>query len=301
MKIRIGFGLGTRTTTNDATTFGPFVDDLERIGFDSLWLSERVSGPAPDPVVGMAFAAGRTTRLKFGMSVMVLPGRNPMLVAKELASLDRLSNGRLLPAFGLGIVDPGEQQAFGVAREDRAAWFDEALPLLRRLWLEDEVDHDGPRFTLRAARVRPHPVQTPPDVWLGGRAPSELRRVGRLGVGWLPSFCTPADAAAGRPVVEKAAAEAGRQMDPEHWGALIIYGRTDIPDRLVQIIGARRPDTEPSELVPVGGAAIARSIERFVDVGFSKFVLIPAQPVPSWDTELEQLAAEVLPLQRALS
>ena len=77
---------------------------------------------------------------------MVLPGRNPVIVAKELATLDRLSGGRLLPAFGLGVADAHEQQAFGVAREERAAWFDEALPLIRRLWTEDKVDHDGPRF-----------------------------------------------------------------------------------------------------------------------------------------------------------
>src|SRR3954454_9184346 len=129
MKIRIGFGLGTRTTTNDAATFGPFVDDLERLGFDSLWMSERISGPAPAPVVAMAFAAGRTTRLKFGMSVMVLPGRNPVLVAKELATIDMLSNGRLLPAFGLGVADPREHAGFGVERKERAPMFNESLAL----------------------------------------------------------------------------------------------------------------------------------------------------------------------------
>src|SRR3954454_21832836 len=102
--VRIGYALGTRTRLND-DGFSTVVDSLERLRFDSLWLSERISGDAPDPVVGMAFAAGRTTRLKFGMSVMVLPGRNPLLVAKALASLDRLSNGRLLPAFGLGAAD----------------------------------------------------------------------------------------------------------------------------------------------------------------------------------------------------
>src|SRR2546430_13515689 len=141
MKIRIGYGLGVQGMRDRESRFGPFVDDIERLRFDSLWLSERVSGFAPDPAIGMAFAAGRTTKLKFGMSVMVLPGRNPVLVAKEMASLDRLSNGRLLPAFGLGVADPHEQQAFGVAREERAPWFDEALPLMRRFWAEDEVDH----------------------------------------------------------------------------------------------------------------------------------------------------------------
>ncbi|MDO9173723.1 MAG: LLM class flavin-dependent oxidoreductase, partial [Actinomycetota bacterium] len=108
MKVRIGFGFGVRTKLND-TGFGEVVDALEELRFDSLWLSERLGGEAPDPLVAMAFAAGRTTKLKFGMSVMVLPGRNPVVLAKELATLDRMSGGRLLPAFGLGAVDPHDE------------------------------------------------------------------------------------------------------------------------------------------------------------------------------------------------
>ena len=106
----------------------------------------------------------------------MLSGRNPALVAKEWASLDRLSNGRALPAFGLGVVDPNEQQAFGIAREQRASWFDEALPLIRRFWTEDAVDHAGEHFHYAGLGIGPKPVQTPPDVWLGGQAPSELRQ-----------------------------------------------------------------------------------------------------------------------------
>src|SRR3546814_4960134 len=87
------------------------VDALEDLRFDSLWLSERVTGDSPDPVVALAVAAGRTQRLKLGFSVLVLPGRNPMLLAKELATLDRLSAGRLLPAFGLGQVRTEENKS----------------------------------------------------------------------------------------------------------------------------------------------------------------------------------------------
>ena len=252
VKVRIGFGLGTRSVTND-DRFGPFVDDLERLGFDSLWFSERVGGNAPDPVVAMAFAAGRTTKLKFGTSVMVLPGRNPVLVAKQLASLDRLSNGRLLPAFGLGVADRHEQQAFGVAREDRAKWFNEALPLIRRLWAEDSVSHHGERFDLDDIGVSPKPVQSPMDVWLGGIAPSELKRVGRLADGWLPSFVTPEDVKVARPTIEAAAAEAGRLMDPEHWGVLIGYGTNGsgtVSSELAAFIAKRRPDLDPKAVVP---------------------------------------------------
>jgi probable F420-dependent oxidoreductase len=297
--VRIGFGLGTRTPL-DAEPFAALVDGLERLGFDSLWLSERITGPAPDPLVGLAVAAGRTRKLKLGTSVMVLPGRNPALVAKEWASLDRLSAGRTLPAFGLGIADPAEQQAFGVDRGDRAPWFDEALPLIRRFWTEEAVDHEGPRFTFRGLTVRPKPVQSPPDVWLGGQAPSELRRVGRLGDGWLPSFCTAEDAAAGRKVVEEAASAAGRAIDPEHYGALLFYARAGVPDGLARIAAARRPDLDPAELVAVGVPALRASVERFCDAGFSKFVVVPLEDPPSWDDELAELGDALLPFQAAV-
>src|SRR3954447_14419635 len=201
-RVRIGFALRTRTKLNDSG-FGTVVDDLERLRFDSLWLSERIGGDAPDPVVGMAFAAGRTTSLKFGMSVMVLPGRNPMLVAKSLASLDRLSNGRLLPAFGLGVADPREQQAFGVQRTERAKIFDEALAVMRGAWADELLTHHGTYFDYDNLRVLPKPRQHHLDVWLGGIAPSELKRVGRLADGWLPSFVTPDDCARGREAIEQ--------------------------------------------------------------------------------------------------
>ncbi|MBK9180596.1 MAG: LLM class flavin-dependent oxidoreductase [Acidimicrobiales bacterium] len=296
MKVRIGLGLGTRTPTND-DRFGPFVDHLERLRFDSLWLSERVTGEAPDPLIGLAVAAGRTRRLKLGTAVLVLPGRNPVLLAKELASLDRLSGGRLLPAVGLGAVDPREQQAFGVERSERAGWLDEALPLVRRLWAEDAVDHDGPRWHLRGASVLPRPVQQPIELWLGGIAPSELRRAGRLGDGWLPSFVTPADCAAGRPVVEEAAARAGRAIDPEHWGALVPYSLGPVPDGIAAFIRARRPDLEPTDLVPVGFDALRSHLGAFVDVGFSKFVVLPLAEPAEWGAHLAELAAAVLPLE----
>lgn len=298
MKVRIGVGLGTQGLAEPETTFAPMVDALERCRFDSLWLSERLTAPAPDPVVGLAFAAARTTKLKLGFSVLVLPGRSPVVLAKELATLDVLSNGRLLPAFGLGVADPREQQAFGVERGARAAWFDEALPLLRRLWTEDTVDHHGERFRYEGLQVLPKPLQQPPDVWLGGRAPSELQRVGRFGDGWLPSFCTPDEARDGRRVVGAAAAEIGRAIDPEHWGALIPYVRGEIPPRLASLVRARNPGANVADVIPTGPKELRDLLERFVDVGFSKFVVVPAFEPPSWVDEIEALAGEVLDLQR---
>jgi probable F420-dependent oxidoreductase len=296
VKVRVGFGLGTRSLTNDER-FGPFVDTLERLRFDSLWLSERITGECPDPVVGMAYAAGRTTRIKFGMSVMVLPGRNPVLVAKELASLDRLSGGRLLPAFGIGAVDPKEQMAFGVTREGRAKRFDEALGLIRRLWTEESVTHHGEHFQVEDLTVLPRPKQTPPEVWLGGIAKSELQRVGRVGDGWLPSFVTAEDIAGARPVIEETADKHGRALDPEHYGVLVPYAIDAPPAPLLALLAKRRPDLDPAELVPVGLPALRAQLERYVEVGASKFVVVPFAEPADWDDHLAAVAAELLPIQ----
>jgi probable F420-dependent oxidoreductase len=265
------------------------VDALEDLHFDSLWLSERVTGACPDPLVGLAFAAARTRSLKLGTSVQVLPGRNPHLLAKEWASLDRLSAGRALPAFGLGVADGAEQAAFGVAREERAARFDALLPQVRRLWAGEEVG---------GAAIAPRPVQDPLEVWLGGRARSELRRVGRLGDGWLPSFCTPDDVVAGRPVVEAEAAAHERALDPEHWGALIAYVTSEgpLPEALVTAVAARRPGSDPSDVIPAGLLALRTTVERFIAVGVSKFVLVPVVEPEDWDDHLAAVADTTLAL-----
>lgn len=297
MKIRIGVGLGTHTPTNAQDTFVPYVREVERLGFDSLWLSERLTGDAPDPLVALAVAAGSTTRLKLGTGVLVVPGRNPVVLAKEMASLDRLSGGRFLPAVGLGAPAPAEHRAFGVARGERAAWFDEALPLIRRLWAEDDVHHDGERFRVEGVTLRPKPVQDPIEVWLGGSTPSELRRCGRLGDGWLPSFCTVDDVRTGWDLVTDTAAAHDRSIDPEHLGVLIAYARGPIPDRVAGLLAARRPDLDPAEVVPVGMAALRERIEAFVAVDASKFVVLPLEEPPDWPTELADLAATVLPLE----
>ncbi len=297
MKVRIGFGLGTRTRLNDGR-FGHVVDELERLRFDSLWVSERINSEAPDPLVAMAYGAGRTEQLKFGMSVMVLPGRNPVVLAKALATLATLSGGRLLPAFGLGVADDREQQAFAVERAQRAAWFDEALAVMRQCWTGEPVEHAGERFTYSGVRVRPVPERM--DVWLGGIAPSELRRVGRLGDGWLPSFVTAADAEAGRRVIEETCAAHDREIEPDHYGVLIPYALGPVPDETLATLAKRRPDLDPRSLIPTSWEALAERIRGFVDVGTSKFVVLPlTEPVdePEWTAHLEQAAGALLPLQ----
>lgn len=292
MKVRIGVGTGGAAATPD--TLAELVRALAELGLDSLWLSEVLTAPALDPVVGLAWAAASDPRVKLG-TTMLLPGRHVLRLAKQLASLDVLSRGRLLVTLVPGLTYSPEREAIGLDPKRRGAFIDEALPLLRRLWAGETVSHEGAAGSLRDVTLSPLPVQQPLEVWLGGTAPAALERCGRLSDGWLPSLCTPEEAAAGRAVIEAAAARAGRAISPEHFGVSIGYATAPLDPATARTMAARRP--RALELTPVGWPALRGLVERFIAVGFSKFVLRPVVPPASWRAELEGLAAAVGDLQ----
>jgi probable F420-dependent oxidoreductase len=292
MKIRIGVGAGGASATAEA--LAELVTGLDELGFDSLWLSEVLTGPVLDPVVGLSWAASSNPRLKLG-TTMLLPGRNVVRLAKQLASLDVLCKGRLLITLVPGLTYAPERDAIGVEPKHRGAVIDEALPLLRRLWAGETVSHDGAAGRFRDVKLWPLPVQQPLEVWLGGTVPAALERCGRLSDGWLPSLCTPEEAAGGRAVIEEAAARAGRSISSEHFGVSIGYAAKPIDPETARTMSARRPRSV--ELTPVGLPALRQLIERFIAVGFSKFVVRPVVTPASWRGELEALAAAVGDLQ----
>jgi probable F420-dependent oxidoreductase len=292
MKIRIG--VGAAAASSSPAALAEIVKGIDELGFDSLWLSEVLTGPVLDPVVGLAWAAASNPRLKIG-TTMLLPGRNVVRLAKQLASLDVLSHGRLLVTLVPGLTYAPERDAIGVDPKRRGAVIDEALPLLRRFWAGETVSHEGAAGTFRDVKISPLPVQQPLEVWLGGTAPAALERCGRLSDGWLPSLCTPEEAAAGRAVIEAAAARAGRSISAEHFGMSVGYARVPLDPVTARTLAARRP--RALELTPVGLPALRQLIERFTAVGFSKFVVRPVIPPGSWREELEALAGAVGDLQ----
>ena len=153
-----------------------------------------------------------------------MPIRSPVVLAKEMATLDYLSNGRLLPAIGLGQEDPREYEACGVSKEDRGRRTDEAMTVMRRLWHEDSVTHEGQFYTLHDVTVNPKPVQVPfLPIWIGGRSTAAQKRVGRTGDGWLVSSATAREVQEGITVIFDTAAEFGREIEEDHMGALISY------------------------------------------------------------------------------
>src|SRR5262249_6007184 len=196
-----------------------------------------------------------------------------------------LSEGRLLVTLVPGLTYAPERDAIGVDPKQRGAFIDEALPLLRRLWAGETVSHDGPAGHFRDVKLWPQPVQQPLEVWLGGTAPAALLRCGRLSDGWLASLCTPEEAAAGRVVIEDAAARAGRSISSEHFGMSIGYASAPIDPATARAMSARRP--RALELTPVGWPALRALIEQFIAVGFSKFVVRPVVAPVSCRPQLE--------------
>jgi probable F420-dependent oxidoreductase len=295
MKVRIGVSLGPAATPE---RLGESVSMLESAGVDSLWLSEVVYGSLVEPFIGMAYSLARTSKLKVGTGVAVLPGRHPVLVAKQLTSLAALAPGRVLPVFGLRPARRPEAAAFPVPGA-RAAVFDESLELLRLLLTQDTVSFSGKFFTVESASAGPRPGK-PLDVWLGGSAPEGLRRAGRLADGWLGSFLTPAEAGSAREQIQAAAAAAGREVDPEHFGISLAMATGEIPAELAFAVGRRRPGIDPASLISVGWPALRDKIAEYVAVGLSKFVIRPAALEPGDGAIADfigEFVAQMIPLQ----
>ena len=292
MKVRFGVGLGAGPeATPEALPH--VVDRLEAAGIDSLWFSELVYTDAIDPFIAMAYALARTSKLKVGTSVAVLPGRHPVLVAKQLASLAALAPRRVLPVFGLRSALPAERLAFVVPDGRRAAVFDESIRLLKIALSTEGADFNGDFFTATSIDVRPRSAR-PLDVWLGGSAPAAFDRIGRLADGWLGSFLTPDEAHRGRLRIEAAAALAGREVEPDHYGINVAVGENGLPDEVLASIRARRPDVDPTELVADGWPALHRMIDGYLAAGLTKFVIRPTG-AGDVDEFIDRFAAELLP------
>src|SRR5882724_3960754 len=283
--------------------FWRFVDLCEKSEIDSLWFSERLSSPLPlpEPMTAMAAVAARTTRLKFGPSVFVTPFRNPVLMAREIAMVDYLSNGRILPAFGIGAEQEREFLAAGVPFRERGRRTDEAITIMRRCWEEDEVTFAGEFWRLDRITVLPKPLQRPFPLWIGGKSEAAMRRAGRMGDGWIPSFITPSEFRVGVDKTLTFAAEAGREVPGDHFGTLVNFclDRDPTVARAIALpfIPRGRADAPTLDACTAFGPAdlVSERLEQYVQGGGSKFVLRPMCPPARMLEQLERLATEVIP------
>jgi probable F420-dependent oxidoreductase len=224
-------------------------------------------------------------------------GRNPFLLAKQLAQLDQISGGRLLLSFVTGLNQPGEREVLGVSASSRGEALEEVLGLLRSWWAGETVEHRSPRWSYSGVAPVVRPLQDPLEVWLGGHGPKALERAGRVADGWLGALITPAEAKLARERIQDSADRARRTVDPEHFGLSIAYARRGPEPELLQALAARRADIDPLMLVPIGKAGLRSFINDCVEGGLSKFVLRPGSSVDSWLDEAGWLADAILDLQ----
>ena len=211
-----------------------------------------------------------------------------------------LSDGRLLPAFGIGSPLAPEWKALGLDSKTRGARTDEGLEIITRLWREDSVDFDGKHYTLRGASIAPKPVQSDLPMWIGGGSDAAIRRTARYGTGWQGGPETPTEAAPIVAAIKSAAAEYGRTIDDDHFGAgfPFFFGNEGDP-AVVRGLKAYRKRTgrQATGYFAVGDAdTIVERISDYVAAGVEKFVL---RPVGRGDAQIlsqtERLLGEVVP------
>jgi probable F420-dependent oxidoreductase len=289
LTVRVGVGWNPLSGAElEDGLFWSAVETMEELGYDSIWLSDTAALGGLAPLPALAAIAMRTERLKLGTSVLVLPPRNPVLLARELATVDVLSGGRLLPAGGLGIDLPAEIEAMGVAREERPARLEESITLIKELWKGEPTTLRGRFWSVSGLRLTPRPTRQKLEFWLGGRAPAALGRIGRVADGWLASSVSPPELPAMIETIRAAAAEAGRAIDEDHYGATVFAapGEGDLTAEASSRLRLRR-DLAREDYLAFGAEELRALLDRFRAGGASKFVVVMvARDILAWLREV---------------
>jgi probable F420-dependent oxidoreductase len=307
VKLRIGIGISTLPAASPRGFFD-WVDLCESSDVDSIWQTDRLVSAQPflESLSMMAALAGATERVKFGMNAVVAPLRDPLVLAKQCATIDWLSGGRLLPVFGVGGEKAPEFRATGQSPSERGRRADEVLEIARRLWSEESVTFRGEFHQYDGVSISPRPVQQPLPLWIGGSSPAAVRRTVKLGTGWLGGVQTPAQVAPVVAAIRKLGVESGRPIPEDHFGASFAFRLGPPDESLVSRAFAARAraggaDFDPAKYFALGEpSAVLERIAQYRAVGVSKFVLIPlAQSESELLEQTRRLAAEVIPAAHA--
>ncbi len=300
MKVAVGLGL-MEFPFAGAADYWRWVDLCEAGGVDSLWQTDRLVSRQPilECLTAVAALAGRTRRLRFGMNVVSLALRDPVLLAKQCATVDVLSEGRLLPAFGIGSPLGPEWQALDIDTKTRGRRTDESLEIIARLWRQESVDFAGKYYRLTGASISPRPVQPDLPMWIGGSSDAAVRRTARYGTGWQGGAEGPVEAGRVVAAIKLAAAEVGRSIDEDHYGATFPFYFGTASDSVVSgamAAYAKRTHRDPARYFAIGDeTAILDRIAEYVDVGVQKFILRPVGDGASVLAQTRQLIEKVLP------
>jgi len=299
MSIRIGVGMGLGSPM-PAEQYWDFVQLCEARAIDSLWHSDQLLRPSLEHMAMLAALATATKSLRFGMNAVVVSHRDPLVIAKECATIDYLAPGRLLPVFGVGDAADPMWKAIGRSPQGRGQRANEAIALIRRLLSEDNVTFQGEYFQYENVSIAPRPVR-PLPIWIGGESEAAIQRTAVLGDGWLGGLTAPKVAAS---VVARIKAElknTGRRIDEDHYGVVLPFHIGGMEDPEVvsfrNAIRARRRDAAEASMIAVGDqAAIVNVFMQYVDAGISKFVAIPlASNGKEMQVQVQRLAEEICP------
>ncbi len=282
MAIRIGFGL-LNYPFDSGKAFFRWVQLLEESRVDSVWQSDRLISTDNylESLSALASLAGCTEKIKFGMNAIVMPLRDPLVLAKQCATIDFLSNGRLLPMFGVGYPQAAEWAATGRSAEHRGSIANEMFALIARLWNEESVTFEGRYFQYKNATIAPRPVQQPLPLWIGGTSEAAIKRTAKLGTGWIGGIASVEAVRLTIAGIKTEAVKFGRKIDDDHFGTSLAYRIGSADDAAVRNspfvkrtgIG-ENIDVNP--LFCIGSTAdLSARLREYVAVGASKFVLFP--------------------------
>ena len=280
---------------------------LDTLGFDSIWTGDHVAfaGPILDPLVQLAQAAALSDRLTVGTAVYLLPLRHPAPVAKQVATLDTISNGRVIFGVGIGGEFPIEFELCGVPVEERGARLSEGIRVLRSLWSGKPVSNDGRFYPFSEAAIEPPPARPGgPPIWCGGRADPALRRAGRLADGWMSYVVDPKRYRRSLETIAAAAAEAGRALDRFGTSHLLFVrldkDRESALEFAAKFLSVRyaMDFSRPAERYCALGepANVAATIRAFHEAGMRHLVVSTLAPESKKAAHLQRFADEVMPL-----
>ena len=301
--MTVGLGLGTSRFPFDAARdYFRWIEHCEEAGVNSIWQTDRLvtNESMLECMSAMAVIAGHTERIRFGMNVASIALRDPLLTARQCATIDFLSDGRLLPAFGLGSAFSRDYVATGTPTKRRGKKADEALELLARLWLEDSVDFDGEFFQYAGACIAPKPANADIPLWIGGSSEVAMKRTAKYGTGWLGGIDTPEQAKRVVDGIKLALQDTGRAIDADHYGASFLYRFGSMEDPIVAKtaagLTARTKGQSDRYLVAGDAAAVLQRIQEFIEAGCEKFVLLPmANGTKDMMEQTRLLTSEVVP------
>lgn len=299
------FGLMTRLP--EPKEIRARVAGVEAAGLDSIWVGDHVAftSPIQDPLVSLSFAAACSDKLTFGTSVYLLPLRHPTPVAKQVATLDQMTQGRLIFGVGIGGEFPREFEACGVNVKERGARLSESIQVVKRLWTGNPVSHHGRFFQFEETHMQPAPVQPGgPPIWCGGRSVAALERCGRLADGYISYVVTPQMYGEALGTIGKAADAAGRKLD-SFGTAHLLFARVDkdydsaldVAAHHLSIRYAMDFRKAAQRYAALGsGADVAAAINKFIEVGVRYVIVDLIGPEEEKIEHLDRFAREVKPL-----